>query len=222
LAYLGSDLTSGDTITGLPLDVNLKKARNSGLAVNLSDGQRITLWDTVNEVRETVTVDGAQSAGNQKSSIAISSHTLSHSFVAENTAIVMERSSDNRRAFLGSTNSSALKALYLGRLFAREGAVSFDRTLYTSGYSVTGTERDIEETLHADHITTLEDRSNRAYPVQMRGGQTNNLGAPIAQPSLSGMDEASWLAWIDEANDNLVFEVKDSSGATLSGTVSLS
>lgn len=191
VAYLGSDLTSGDTITGLPLAVNLEKARNSGLAVNLSDGQRITLWDTMNEVRETVTVDGAQSAGNEKSSIAISSHTLSNSFVAENTAIVLERDASNNYAFLGSSNATTLKALYLGRLHAREETVSFDRQKYGSGYSVT-------EDRHADV-----------------------MGAPNSQPALQGIEDGSWRAWIDEANDNLVFEVKDSSGATLSGTVSL-
>jgi hypothetical protein len=192
VAYLGSDLASGDTITGLPLDVNLKKARNSGLAVNLSDGQRITLWDTVNEVRETVTVDGAQSAGNQKSSISISSHTLSNSFADKHTAIVLERDSSGKYAFLSSTNASTLKSLYLGRLLAREGTVDVRRTLYTSGYSVT-------EDRHADV-----------------------MGAPSSQPSLQGVEDGSWRAWIDEANSELVFEVKDTSGATLSGTVSLS
>jgi hypothetical protein len=192
VAYLGSDLTSGDTITSLPLDVNLKKARNSGLAINLSDGQRITLWDKLNEVRETVTVDGAQSAGNQKSSIAISSHTLSNSFVPENTAIVLERNPSGKYAFLGDGGATTLNALYLGGLFSRTKAVSFDRTYYPSGYSVT-------EDRHADV-----------------------MGAPNSQPSLSGLEDGSWRAWIDEANSELVFEVKDSSGATLSGTVSLS
>jgi len=191
VAYLGSDLTSGDTITGLPLAVNLEKARNSGLAVNLSDGQRITLWDTLNEVRETVTVDGAQSAGSQTSSIAISSHTLSNSFAAENTTIVLERNPSGKYAFLGDGDATTLNALYLGGLFSREGAASFDRAYYENGYSVT-------EDRHADV-----------------------MGAPNSQPSLSGLEDGSWRAWIDEANNNLVFEVKDSSGATLSGTVSL-